>query len=209
MVFFQHQRNNLNFVQPKKVKFSHISNCRKWHKHPCLNFYKCPPVGVRVHTEIKYRLSNRREGNWSQTNFELPVCSPFSFLGNFFHYQLPKSKAQISWNQRQFKLNILYQTISNTTKKICTFHLQIIEANSEIIARAERIFLKFQHNFLRVTFVFQVLVLFQSNLSHLNFFFGSSSTHTVPVDTIRIWNSKDSKSRLGWVRSLKIENFLL
>ena len=43
------------------------------------------------------------------------------------------------------KLNISNQTISNTTKKICTFHLQIIEPNSEIIARAENIFLKFQH----------------------------------------------------------------
>ena len=30
---------------------------------PLSKFLQVPPAGVRVHAEIKYRLSNRREGN--------------------------------------------------------------------------------------------------------------------------------------------------
>ena len=119
---------------------------------------------------LRYNIDSQIIGKVTKVKqTKVPVCCPFSFLDNFSIISYHKAKPQISGSQRQFKLNILYQTISNTTKKICTFHVQIIEANSEIIARAEIIFLKFQHNFLRVTFVFQVLVLFQSNLSHLNF----------------------------------------
>ena len=41
------------------VKFEIVEN----ETSTLAKFLQVPPVGVRVHAEIKYRLSNRREGN--------------------------------------------------------------------------------------------------------------------------------------------------
>ena len=99
-----------------------------------------------------------------------PWLQSFYFLRHFFHNQLAESQSPKFHKIRGSLNEIFYQIISNTTKeKMCTFHSHIIKANSKIIARTERNFLKFLHNFLRVALVCQVLVLFPSNLSHLNF----------------------------------------
>ena len=52
MVFFQQQRNNLNFVQPKKGTFYKFRTAENDTITP-VQIFTSAPVGVRVHPEIK------------------------------------------------------------------------------------------------------------------------------------------------------------
>ena len=90
-----------NLKKERLVKFRTVENDTS----TTVQIFTSAPVIVRVHPEIKQKLSNRREGNESLTDLKLPVCSPSSFLGNFFYNQLPESKAP---NFMKIEKTILY-----------------------------------------------------------------------------------------------------